>query len=177
MLALPALVIGWITIEPILFGSYFNEVIYVLPEHDVLRNMAPDFHGSFDFLIHSFSAGLAFYLALAGVLTAWFLYIKKPHIPAIINSKLKFLVNLLEEKYYFDKLWMSVFPKTGKAIGYFLWKQGDEKIIDNGLVNGTASSVRSLSFVMRRLQTGYLYHYAFAMILGLISILTWLLWV
>lgn len=177
LLAIPSLVIGWITIEPILFGSYFNEVIYVLPEHDVLRNMAPDFHGSFDFLIHSFSAGLAFYLALAGVLTAWFLYIKKPHIPAIINSKLKFLVNLLEEKYYFDKLWMSVLPKTGKAIGYFLWKQGDEKIIDNGLVNGTASSVRSLSFVMRRLQTGYLYHYAFAMILGLISILTWLLWV
>ena len=177
LLAIPSLIIGWITIEPILFGSYFNEVIYVLPEHDVLRNMAPDFHGSFDFLIHSFSAGLAFYLALAGVLTAWFLYIKKPHIPAIINSKLKFLVNLLEEKYYFDKLWMSVLPKTGKAIGYFLWKQGDEKIIDNGLVNGTASSVRSLSFVMRRLQTGYLYHYAFAMILGLISILTWLLWV
>lgn len=177
LLAIPSLIIGWITIEPILFGSYFNEVIYVLPEHDVLRNMAPDFHGSFDFLIHSFSAGLAFYLALAGVLTAWFLYIKKPHIPALINSKLKFLVNLLEEKYYFDKLWMSVFPKTGKAIGYFLWKQGDEKIIDNGLVNGTASSVRSLSFVMRRLQTGYLYHYAFAMILGLISILTWLLWV
>lgn len=177
LLAIPSLIIGWITIEPILFGSYFNEVIYVLPEHDVLRNMAPDFHGSFDFLIHSFSAGLAFYLALAGVLTAWFLYIKKPHIPAIINSKLKFLVNLLEEKYYFDKLWMSVLPNTGKAIGYFLWKQGDEKIIDNGLVNGTASSVRSLSFVMRRLQTGYLYHYAFAMILGLISILTWLLWV
>ena len=177
LFAIPSLVIGWITIEPILFGSYFNEVIYVLPEHDVLRNMAPDFHGSFDFLIHSFSAGLAFYLALAGVLTAWFLYIKKPHIPAIINSKLKFLVNLLEEKYYFDKLWMSVLPKTGKTIGYFLWKQGDEKIIDNGLVNGTASSVRSLSFVMRRLQTGYLYHYAFAMILGLISILTWLLWV
>ena len=177
LLAIPSLIIGWITIEPILFGSYFNEVIYVLPQHDVLRNMTPDFHGSFDFLMHSFSAGLAFYLAFAGVLTAWFLYIKKPHIPALINSKLKLLVHLLEEKYYFDKLWMSVFPKMGKAIGYFLWKQGDEKIIDNGLVNGTASTIRSLSFVMRKLQTGYLYHYAFAMILGLISILTWLLWV
>ena len=177
LLAIPSLIIGWITIGPVLFGSYFNEAIYVLPQHDVLRNMTPDFHGSFDFLMHSFSAGLAFYLALAGVLTAWFLYIKKPHIPALINSKLRFLVHLLEEKYYFDKLWMSVFPKMGKAIGYFLWKQGDEKIIDNGLVNGTASTIRSLSFVMRKLQTGYLYHYAFAMILGLISILTWLLWV
>ena len=177
LLAIPSLIIGWITIGPVLFGSYFNEVIYVLPQHDVLRNMTPDFHGSFDFLMHSFSAGLAFYLALTGVLTAWFLYIKKPHIPALINSKLRFLVHLLEEKYYFDKLWMSVFPKMGKAIGYFLWKQGDEKIIDNGLVNGTASTIRSLSFVMRKLQTGYLYHYAFAMILGLISILTWLLWV
>ena len=177
LLAIPSLIIGWITIEPVLFGNYFNNVIYVLPQHDVLRTMAIDFHGSWDFLIHSFSAGLAFYLALAGTLTAWFLYIKYPHIPSIIHSKLKLLVNLLEEKYYFDKLWMSVFPSIGKSIGYFLWKQGDERIIDNGLVNGTASSVRSLAFIMRRIQTGYLYHYAFAMIIGLISILTWLLWV
>ena len=177
LLAIPSLIIGWITIEPVLFGNYFNNVIYVLPQHDVLRTMAIDFHGSCDFLIHSFSAGLAFYLALAGTLTAWFLYIKYPHIPSIIHSKLKLLVNLLEEKYYFDKLWMSVFPSIGKSIGYFLWKQGDERIIDNGLVNGTASSVRSLAFIMRRIQTGYLYHYAFAMIIGLISILTWLLWV
>jgi len=177
LLAIPSLIIGWITIEPVLFGNYFNNVIYVLPQHDVLRTMAIDFHGSWDFLIHSFSAGLAFYLALAGTLTAWFLYIKYPHIPSIIHSKLKLLVNLLEEKYYFDKLWMSVFPSIGKSIGYFLWKQGDERIIDNGLVNGTASSVRSLAFIMRRIQTGYLYHYAFAMIIGLISILTWFLWV
>ena len=177
LLAIPSLIIGWITIEPVLFGDYFDNVIYVLPQHDVLRTMAADFHGSWDFLIHSFSAGLAFYLALTGALTAWFLYIKNPHIPSIIHSKLKLFVNLLEEKYYFDKLWMFVFPSIGKSIGYFLWKQGDEKIIDNGLVNGTASSVRSLALIMRRIQTGYLYHYAFAMMIGLISILTWLLWV
>ena len=177
LLAIPSLIIGWITIEPVLFGDYFDNVIYVLPQHDVLRTMAADFHGSWDFLIHSFSAGLAFYLTLTGALTAWFLYIKNPHIPSIIHSKLKLFVNLLEEKYYFDKLWMFVFPSIGKSIGYFLWKQGDEKIIDNGLVNGTASSVRSLAFIMRRIQTGYLYHYAFAMMIGLISILTWLLWV
>ena len=177
LLAIPSLIIGWITIEPVLFGDYFDNVIYVLPQHDVLRAMTADFHGSWNFLIHSFSAGLAFYLALTGALTAWFLYIKNPHIPSIIHSKLKLLVNLLEEKYYFDKLWMFVFPGIGKSIGYFLWKQGDEKIIDNGLVNGTASSVRSLALIMRRIQTGYLYHYAFAMIIGLISILTWLLWV
>ena len=177
LLAIPSLIIGWITIEPVLFGDYFDNVIYVLPQHDVLRTMATDFHGSWDFLIHSFSAGLAFYLTLTGALTAWFLYIKNPHIPSIIHSKLKLLINLLEEKYYFDKLWMFVFPGIGKSIGYFLWKQGDEKIIDNGLVNGTASSVRSLAFIMRRIQTGYLYHYAFAMMIGLISILTWLLWV
>ena len=177
LLAIPSLIIGWITIGPILFGSYFNEAIYVLPAHDVLGEMAPEFHGSWDFLVHSFSAGLAFYLALAGFLTAWYLYIKQPHIPAMIKAKLSAIVTVLEEKYYFDKLWMSWLPNLGKSIGQFLWQQGDVKIIDNGLVNGTATTVRSIASVARQLQSGYLYHYAFAMIIGLIAILSWLLWV
>ena len=149
----------------------------MLPAHDVLGEMAPEFHGSWDFLVHSFSAGLAFYLALAGFLTAWYLYIKQPHIPAMIKAKLSAIVTVLEEKYYFDKLWMSWLPNLGKSIGQFLWQQGDVKIIDNGLVNGTAATVRSIASVARQLQSGYLYHYAFAMIIGLIAILSWLLWV
>ena len=177
LLAIPSLIIGWVTIGPVLFGDYFNEAIYVLPTHDVLGEMAPAFHGSWDFLVHSFSAGLAFYLALAGFLTAWYLYIKQPHIPAMIKAKLSAIVTLLEEKYYFDKLWMSWLPNLGKSIGQFLWQQGDIKIIDNGLVNGTAATVRSIASVARQLQSGYLYHYAFAMIIGLIAILSWLLWV
>ena len=176
LLAIPSVVIGWLTIEPILFGGFFKDAIQVLPEHNVLLNMAKDFHGSWNFLIHSFSASLAFYLALLGFLLAWFLYIQRPELPHKIKNKFKVLFKLLEQKYYFDKLWMNVFPGTGKSIGQFLWKQGDEKLIDGALVNGTAKTVRSLAFLVRNIQTGYLYHYAFVMIVGLVTVLTWFLW-
>jgi len=176
LLAIPSVVIGWLTIEPILFGGYFKGAIQVLPEHNVLLNMAKDFHGSWDFLIHSFSASLAFYLALLGFVLAWFLYIHRPELPSKIIIKFKGLFKFLEQKYYFDKLWMNVLPGTGKSIGRFLWKQGDEKLIDGALVNGTAKTIRSLAFLVRNIQTGYLYHYAFVMIIGLVTVLTWFLW-
>ncbi len=176
LLAIPSVVIGWLTIEPILFGGYFKGAIQVLPEHNVLLNMAKDFHGSWDFLIHSFSASLAFYLALLGFVLAWFLYIHQPELPYKIMIKFNSLFKFLEQKYYFDKLWMNVLPGTGKSIGRFLWKQGDEKLIDGALVNGTAKTIRSLAFLVRNIQTGYLYHYAFVMIIGLVTVLTWFLW-
>jgi NADH-quinone oxidoreductase subunit L len=176
LLAIPSVVIGWLTIEPILFGGYFKGAIQVLPEHNVLLNMAKDFHGSWDFLIHSFSASLAFYLALLGFVLAWFLYIHRPELPSKIMIKFNSLFKFLEQKYYFDKLWMNVLPGTGKSIGRFLWKQGDEKLIDGALVNGTAKTIRSLAFLVRNIQTGYLYHYAFVMIIGLVTVLTWFLW-
>ena len=176
LLAIPSVVIGWLTIEPILFGGYFKGAIQVLPEHNVLLNMAKDFHGSWNFLIHSFSASLAFYLALLGFVLAWFLYIHRPELPSKIMIKFNGLFKFLEQKYYFDKLWMNVLPGTGKSIGRFLWKQGDEKLIDGALVNGTAKTIRSLAFLVRNIQTGYLYHYAFVMIIGLVTVLTWFLW-
>ena len=176
LLAIPSVVIGWLTIEPILFGGYFKGAIQVLPEHNVLLNMAKDFHGSWNFLIHSFSASLAFYLALLGFVLAWFLYIHRPELPSKIMIKFNGLFKFLEQKYYFDKLWMNVLPSTGKSIGRFLWKQGDEKLIDGALVNGTAKTIRSLAFLVRNIQTGYLYHYAFVMIIGLVTVLTWFLW-
>ena len=86
------------------------------------------------------------------------------------------IVVVLEEKYFFDTLWMKVFPSLGKSIGRILWKKGDEKMIDGALVNGTAYGIRSIASVIRNIQTGYLYHYAFAMIVGLVIILSWLLW-
>jgi len=177
LLAIPSVVIGWITIEPILFGGYFQGAIQVLAEHNVLLNMKKDFHGSWDFLMHSFSASFAFYLALLGFVLAWFLYILRPELPSKFIIKFKGLLTLLEQKYYFDKLWMSAFPYIGKFIGRFLWKQGDERLIDGALVNGTAKGIRSLAYLARNIQTGYLYHYAFVMIVGLVTVLTWFLWV
>ena len=176
LLAIPSVIVGWFTIKPLLFGEYFDGAIQVLPQHDVLAQLSESFHGSWDFLLHSFTASLAFYMALLGFSVAWLLYIKFPEIPNKIRTKMRAIVVVLEEKYFFDTLWMKVFPSLGKSIGRILWKQGDEKMIDGALVNGTAYGIRSIASVIRNIQTGYLYHYAFAMIVGLVIILSWLLW-
>ena len=176
LLAIPSVFVGWFTIKPLLFGEYFDGAIQVLPQHDVLAQLSESFHGSWDFLLHSFTASLAFYMALLGFSVAWLLYIKFPEIPNKIRTKMRAIVVVLEEKYFFDTLWMKVFPSLGKSIGRILWKQGDEKMIDGALVNGTAYGIRSIASVIRNIQTGYLYHYAFAMIVGLVIILSWLLW-
>ena len=176
LLAIPSVFIGWFTIKPLLFGEYFDGTIQVLPQHDVLAKLSEGFHGSWDFLLHSFSASLAFYMAFLGFSVAWLLYIKYPEIPNKIHTKMRAVVIVLEEKYFFDTLWMKAFPFMGKSIGRILWKQGDEKMIDGTLVNGTAYGIRSIASVIRNIQTGYLYHYAFAMIVGLVIILSWFLW-
>ena len=108
-----------------------------------------------------------FWLAAGGVLTAWFLYLKRPDIPATIRDKVTGLYNLLDRKYYFDDLYIKGFAAGGRNLGKFLWQKGDELIIDGILVNGTAKAVGRLAGVMRQIQTGYLYTYAFAMIVGL----------
>jgi NADH-quinone oxidoreductase subunit L len=118
-----------------------------------------------------------FWLAAGGVIAAWFLYLKRPDIPETIKSNFSGIYNLLERKYYFDDLWIKGFAGGGRAIGQFLWKKGDELIIDGFIVNGTARTVGRLAGVMRQIQTGYLYTYAFAMIIGLTALLGWLIWV
>jgi len=175
MLAIPSAVIGWYTVEPVLFGDYFGDAIQVTPRHDVLGRMAAEWHGSFSLVTHALQTPI-FWLAAAGVLTAWFLYLKRPDIPETIKSKMSGLYNLLDRKYYFDDLWIKGFARGGRAIGQFLWKKGDELIIDGILVNGTAKTVGRLAGVMRQIQTGYLYTYAFAMIIGLTAFLGWLIW-
>lgn len=177
LLAIPSAIIGWFTIGPILFGDFFGSEIFVLDSHDVLAELGAEFHGAFAFLTHSFVAGPAFYLAAAGVATAWYLYLKRPDIPAAIATKASGLYNLLDRKYYFDDLWIKGFAGGGRRIGQFLWDKGDALIIDGLLVNGTAKTVGKLSATLRHLQTGYLYHYAFAMIFALTFFLGWLLWV
>ena len=177
LLAIPSAVIGWFTIGPILFGDFFVNEIFVTEAHDVLAHLGEEFHGPLAFLTHSFVAGPAFYLAAAGVLVAWYLYLKRPDIPAAIKEKVSGLHAVLERKYYFDDLWIRGFAGGGRQIGQFLWTNGDVRLIDGLMVNGTAKTVGRLAGVLRHLQTGYLYHYAFAMIFALTFFLGWLLWI
>ena len=132
-------------------------------------------HGPAALVAHIYVAP-AFYLAALGVLTAWFLYLKRPDIPEAIKGKVTGLYNLLDRKYYFDDLYIKGFAAGGRNFGKFLWQKGDELVIDGLLVNGTANVVGRLAGVMRQIQTGYLYTYAFAMIIGLTMLLGWLIW-
>ncbi|MEM7432528.1 MAG: NADH-quinone oxidoreductase subunit L [Pseudomonadota bacterium] len=176
LLAIPSAVIGWITVQDVLFDGYFASAIFVLPDHDVMSYLGETFfHGSAALVLHIW-ASPAFYLAAAGTFTAWYLYMKRPDIPAKIQARMQGVQNLLERKYYFDDLYINGFTAWGKGLGNFLWKRGDETIIDGLLVNGTARSVGKLANVMRNLQTGYLYTYAFAMIIGLTVFISWLIW-
>ena len=115
-------------------------------------------------------------MAATGAFTAWFLYLKRPDIPATIKSRLSGLYTLLDRKYYFDDLYIKGFASWGRSFGSFLWEKGDVLVIDGILVDGTARTVGKLAGVMRQLQTGYLYTYAFAMIIGLTMLLSWLIW-
>ena len=175
LLAIPSAAIGWYTVAPVLFGDYFGSAIAVNSGRDVLADMGRDWHGSFGLVAHSIQTPV-FWLAVGGVLTAWFLYLKRPDIPELIQKKLSGLYNLLDRKYYFDDLWIKGFAGGGRQLGSFLWHKGDELVIDGAIVNGTANSVARLAAVMRQLQTGYLYTYAFAMIIGLTVLLGWLIW-
>jgi NADH-quinone oxidoreductase subunit L len=172
LLAIPSLVIGWFTIGPVLFGDFFGGSIVVSERHDVLGEMAHEFHGTLGFVLHGFTQ-LPVYLALAGVAAAWYLYIKRPELPGVIAGKLSVLYRLLANKYYVDELYQRVFAGGSRELGTALWRVGDVALIDGALVNGSARVVGWLSGLLRRVQSGYLYHYAFAMIIGLSALLAW----
>jgi len=175
LLAIPSAIIGWFTVKDVLFANYFGESIVVLPAHDVLAHIGESFHGSLALLQHAWQTPVS-WLAAAGAFTAWFLYLKRPDIPVAIRSKLSGLYTLLDSKYYFDDLYIKGFASWGRSLGSFLWEKGDLLVIDGILVDGTAKTVGKLAGVMRQLQTGYLYTYAFAMIIGLTMLLSWLIW-
>ena len=175
LLAIPSAIIGWFTIGPILFGDFFGDSIVVASNHDVLAHLAESFHGSANFLLHALQ-GPAVYLAAAGFGTAWYLYLRRPELPEICRQKISGLYKLLDNKYYFDDLYIKGFAAGGRRVGQFLWSKGDDLVIDGILVNGTANTIGRLAGVLRQLQTGYLYHYAFAMFIGLTAFLGWILW-
>ena len=175
-LAIPSAVIGWFTLGPVVFGDFFGSSIAVAERHDVLAELGREYHGSWEFVLHAFRQSPVVYLAAAGALTAWFFYLKRPDLPEAISKKLSGLYTVLDRKFYMDDLYIKGFAAGGRAAGKFLWQKGDELVIDGILVNGTANSVGRLAGILRQLQTGYLYHYAFAMIIGLTALLAWMLW-
>jgi NADH-quinone oxidoreductase subunit L len=172
LLAIPSLFIGWITIGPMLFGDYFGGAIFVSEARDVLGHIGEEFHGPGAFVLHAMQAAPV-YLALLGVLAAWYLYIKRPDLPGKIADKFSAIYKLLCHKFYFDEIYQALFASGSRNLGTALWRVGDVGLIDGALVNGSARVVGWMSGVFRRVQTGYLYHYAFAMIIGVSALLAW----
>ena len=179
LLAIPSVIIGYIAIEPMLYGDFFKDVIYVNHElHPVMHIMKEEFHGAMAMVSHSLHTPVL-YLAIGGVLAAWFLYVKAPQLPAKIAQTFRPVYVLFENKYYLDNIYFAVFAKGARALGTFFWKAVDTAIIDNGLVNGAAKLVGAVAGQVRRLQTGFIYTYAAAMVSGvlvLIVVFFWQLW-
>jgi NADH-quinone oxidoreductase subunit L len=170
LLAIPSVVIGYLTIGPMLFGGFFGDAITVLPQHDRLVELGAEFHGPLAFALHGFMTP-AFWLAFAGFASATYIYLFNPAVAAGARKALAPIVRVLENKYGFDDFYQVVFARGSVLLGRGLWRGGDVAVIDGGIVNGSAAVVDRLAGILRTLQSGYLYHYAFAMILGLIVLL------
>ena len=167
LLAIPSVLAGFL-IGPMVFGHFFADAIYVSSEHDVLSQL--NYHGVLGFLMHGFVAP-PFWLAMAGVGTAYYIYMVNPSIPAKLHQSFNWLYRVMENKYGFDLFNEVVFAGGARAIGRVLWKAGDLAVIDGVVVNGAAKTIGLVSKTVRRVQSGYLYAYAFAMIVGLLVLL------
>jgi NADH-quinone oxidoreductase subunit L len=176
LLAIPSVVIGFMTIQPMLFGEFFKDAIFIDAEkHAGMKILAEAFHGPVAMALHAVSTA-PFWLALAGVVVAWYMYLINPAVPAAIGRALRPLVVLLENKYYMDWINENILARGARALGNGLWKVGDRTLIDGWLVNGSWKLVGMVSNWTRKLQTGYLYHYALVMILGIFLLMTYFVW-
>jgi NADH-quinone oxidoreductase subunit L len=171
LLAIPSVVIGYFTVAPMLHGDFFKGVIVVDEAHTAMEELSRDFHGALEMGLQAF-VSLPFALALAGVLSAYYCYMVNPKVPAWFYSKFHAIYTLLDNKYYMDKFNDIVFAGGARLIGGGLWNVGDKALID-GIVNGSAKVVGWFSRVTRLWQTGYIYHYAFVMILGVVGFLSY----
>jgi NADH-quinone oxidoreductase subunit L len=176
LLAFPSVVIGFLTIEPMLFGDFLKDAIAVdNDKHPAMANLARLFHGPAQMAWHGLLT-LPFWLAVAGVVAAWYMYIRNPALPAAFKARLQPLYTLLDNKYYMDWFNENVLARGARLLGTGLWKGGDEAVIDGAMVNGSARGVAWVAGVVRWFQTGYIYHYAFAMIVGVFALMTWFVW-
>jgi NADH-quinone oxidoreductase subunit L len=176
LLAIPSVVIGYMTIDPLLFGEFFKDAIFVNEDsHHVMHELAHEFQGPVAMALHAVSTA-PFWLALAGVISAYYMYMINPAVPAAIKRVFHPIYVLFENKYYMDWINENILARGARALGTGLWKGGDQAIIDGGIVNGSWKLVGWVASVTRQLQSGYLYHYALVMILGVFVLMTWFVW-
>ncbi|QHE76035.1 NADH-quinone oxidoreductase subunit L [Hydrogenophaga sp. PBL-H3] len=176
LLAIPSVVIGFMTIQPMLFGGFFKDAIFInAAAHPAMATFAEEFHGALSMAAHSLYTP-PLYLALAGAVSAWYMYLINPAVPAAIGRALRPLVVILENKYYMDWFNENVLAKGARGLGIGLWKGGDRGVIEGGVVNASWKLVGLVSGVVRRAQTGYLYHYALMMIVGVLLFMTYFVW-
>ena len=175
ILAIPSVIIGYVLYMPMLFNkpSLLSSSLFILPEHNALAELAHEVSSPLNSALHSVTS-LTFWLTVAGAVIAWICYIVLPSIPQILSRRLSLIYSILLNKYGFDRFYDLVFVKGSKLMGSMFYKVGDQKLIDGLVVNGSGKLVRWFSSKGRTVQTGYLYHYATVMVLGLFGFLCWL---
>ncbi|CAN1538088.1 NuoL NADH,ubiquinone oxidoreductase subunit 5 (chain L)/Multisubunit Na+/H+ antiporter, MnhA subunit [Burkholderiaceae bacterium] len=176
LLAIPSVVIGYLTIDPMLYGEFFKDAIFInADKHPVMKELAHGYHGAVGMAIHALSTA-PFWLAVAGVVSAYYMYMVNPAVPAAIKRAFQPVYTLLENKYYLDWINENILARGARLLGTGLWKGGDQAIIEGGIVNASWKLVGWISTASRQLQSGYLYHYALVMILGVFLLMTWFVW-
>ena len=176
LLAIPSVVIGYFTIDAMLFGDFFKDAIFVNEDkHEAMHELGHAYHGAIAMAMHAFSSA-PLWLAFAGVVSSYYMYMINPSVPAAIKRACMPIFTLFENKYYMDWINENILARGARALGTGLWKGGDQSVIDGGIVNGSWKLVGAVSVVTRQLQSGYLYHYALAMIVGVFLLMTWFVW-
>ncbi|MDO9360276.1 MAG: NADH-quinone oxidoreductase subunit L [Polaromonas sp.] len=176
LLAIPSVVIGFLTIQPMLFGEFFKDAIFVNAErHPAMEELAKIFHGPAQMALHGLMTA-PFWLAAAGVALSYYMYMINPALPAAIKRRVEPIYTLLENKYYLDWFNENVLSRGARVLGTGLWQGGDRKLIDGFFVNGSWKVVGWISGMVRKVQSGYIYHYAFGMIIGVFVLMTYFVW-
>ncbi|WP_185964368.1 NADH-quinone oxidoreductase subunit L [Aliikangiella marina] len=175
LLAIPSLVVAWFIADPIVSGRYFGDAIVVAASHDTVAPLIDLYQDWFSFAMHGLAPS-PFYLAIAGIMVAWIFTVWKPEWRETLNSRIGFIGNILRNNYYFDKIYINYITAGGVGLGARFWKWIDAGLIDGIIVNGSAKTVAAISGQVRKIQSGYLYHYVFVMVIGLLAFLAWVYW-
>lgn len=175
LLAVPSVFIGFLTVQPMLFGEFFKDVIFVDARHGAMAGLEGIFHGPLGMAVHALQTA-PFWLALAGVVTAYYMYMINPALPAAIKKSMRPIYSLLENKYYMDWFNENVLARFARILGAGLWKVGDQALIDGAVVNGSWKCVGGIAGILRWIQSGYIFHYALIMLLGVFGLMTYFVW-
>ena len=175
LLAVPSVFIGFLTVQPMLFGEFFKDVIFVDARHGAMAGLEGIFHGPLAMAVHALQTA-PFWLALAGVVTAYYMYMINPALPAAIKKSMRPIYSLLENKYYMDWFNENILARFARILGAGLWKVGDQALIDGAVVNGSWKCVGWIAGILRWIQSGYIFHYALIMLLGVFGLMTYFVW-